>query len=101
MHSLSPPYDAEYPLNSSGGTTLTKKSTLRRVFIAGREAKARGSEPTAHQGTARPDLSNPVNTDGARTRQFAASHDMKVKDEIERLSKEYGKLKEPWVFRSK
>jgi hypothetical protein len=24
---------------------------------------------------------------------------MKVKDEIERLAREYGKLKEPWVFR--
>jgi hypothetical protein len=31
-------------------------------------------------------------------RQFAATHDMKVKDEIERLLKEYGKLKEPWAF---
>ena len=28
----------------------------------------------------------------------AATHDMKVKEEIERLAKEYGKLKEPWVF---
>jgi hypothetical protein len=35
----------------------------------------------------------------ALARDFAASHDMKVKDEIERLAKEYGKLKEPWVFR--
>jgi hypothetical protein len=26
---------------------------------------------------------------------------MKVKDEIERLAKEYGKLKEPWVFVSR
>jgi hypothetical protein len=25
-------------------------------------------------------------------------HDMTVKDEIERLLKEYGKFKEPWVF---
>ena len=31
-------------------------------------------------------------------RQFAATHDMKVKEEIERLAREYGKLKEPWVF---
>jgi len=35
----------------------------------------------------------------ALARNFAATHDMKVKDEIERLLKEYGKLKEPWVFR--
>ena len=31
-------------------------------------------------------------------RQFAATRDMKVKEEIERLAKEHGKLKEPWVF---
>ena len=31
-------------------------------------------------------------------RYFAATHDTKVKEEIERLLKEYGKLKEPWVF---
>jgi hypothetical protein len=31
-------------------------------------------------------------------REFAATHDMKVKDEINLLAKEYGKLKEPWVF---
>jgi len=35
---------------------------------------------------------------GALARKFAATHDMQVKDEIERLRKEYGKLKEPWVF---
>jgi hypothetical protein len=29
---------------------------------------------------------------------FAATHDTKVKEEIERMLKEYGKLKEPWVF---
>ena len=34
----------------------------------------------------------------ALARQFAATHDMKVKDEINLLAKEYGKLKEPWVF---
>ena len=28
-----------------------------------------------------------------------ATHDMAVKDELERLLKEYGKLKQPWVFR--
>jgi hypothetical protein len=28
-------------------------------------------------------------------RRFAATHDMEVKEEIERLAKEYGKLKEP------
>jgi hypothetical protein len=31
-------------------------------------------------------------------RKFAATHDMNVKEEIERLVREYGKLKEPWVF---
>ena len=34
----------------------------------------------------------------ALARQFAATHDMKVKDEINLLAKEYGKLGEPWVF---
>ena len=37
----------------------------------------------------------------ALARTFAATHDMKVKDEIERLAREYGKLKEPWVFVAK
>jgi len=31
--------------------------------------------------------------------KFHETHDMKVKDEVERLLKEYGKLGEPWVFR--
>jgi hypothetical protein len=31
--------------------------------------------------------------------KFARNHDMKVKDEIERLAKEYGKLKDASVFR--
>jgi hypothetical protein len=31
-------------------------------------------------------------------RQFAATHDVKVKGEIERLAPEYEKLKEPWWF---
>jgi hypothetical protein len=35
----------------------------------------------------------------ALARKFHETHDMKVKDEIERLLKEYGKLKEPWEFR--
>jgi hypothetical protein len=30
--------------------------------------------------------------------QFAASHDMKIKKEIERLAPEYDRLKEPWRF---
>jgi hypothetical protein len=30
--------------------------------------------------------------------KFVRNHDMKVKDEIERLAREYGKLKEPWVL---
>jgi hypothetical protein len=34
----------------------------------------------------------------ALARQFAATHDMKEKEEIKRLAKEYGKLKQPWVF---
>ena len=29
-------------------------------------------------------------------RKFAAAHDMKVKEEIKRLAREYGKLGEPW-----
>jgi len=32
---------------------------------------------------------------------LSPTHDMKVKDEIERLAREYGKLKEPWVFVSR
>jgi hypothetical protein len=32
----------------------------------------------------------------AVARKFHETQDMKVKDEIERLLKEYGKLKEPW-----
>jgi len=39
-----------------------------------------------------------VRTD-ALARKFADTHDMQVKDELVRLLKEYGKLKEPWVFR--
>src|SRR6266403_3936069 len=31
-------------------------------------------------------------------REFATIHDMKVKEEIERLGVEYDKLKEPWRF---
>jgi hypothetical protein len=31
-------------------------------------------------------------------RRFAATHDMKVKEEIERLTAEYSKFKEPWRF---
>ena len=38
-----------------------------------------------------------VRTD-ALARKFHETHDMAVKNEIERLLKEYGKLKEPWVF---
>jgi hypothetical protein len=34
----------------------------------------------------------------ALARKFHETHDMKVKDELERLLKEYGQLKEPWVF---
>jgi hypothetical protein len=41
-----------------------------------------------------------VRTD-ALARKFADTHDMQVKDELVRLLKEYGKLKEPWVFRPK
>jgi hypothetical protein len=39
-----------------------------------------------------------VRTD-ALARKFHETHDMKMKEELERLLKEYGKLKEPWVFR--
>ena len=34
-------------------------------------------------------------------RRFAETHDMKVKEEIERLAGEYSKLGEPWVFVAK
>jgi hypothetical protein len=32
----------------------------------------------------------------ALARKFHTTHEMKVKQEIERLAKEYGKLGEPW-----
>jgi hypothetical protein len=35
----------------------------------------------------------------ALARKFHETHDMAVKDELERLLKEYGKLREPWSFR--
>jgi hypothetical protein len=35
----------------------------------------------------------------ALARKFHETHDMAVKDELERLLKEYGKLGEPWSFR--
>ena len=35
----------------------------------------------------------------ALARKFRETHDMKVKDEIDRLAKEHAKLKEPWGFR--
>lgn len=35
----------------------------------------------------------------ALARKFHETHDMKLSDEIYRLAGEYGKLKEPWVFR--
>ena len=38
-----------------------------------------------------------VRTD-ALARKFHETRDMAVKDELERLLKEYGKLEEPWVF---
>jgi hypothetical protein len=34
----------------------------------------------------------------ALARKFHETHDINVKNELERLLKEYGKLKEPWVF---
>ena len=34
----------------------------------------------------------------ALAREFHDTHNMKVKDEIERLAREYGKLGEPWQF---
>jgi hypothetical protein len=37
----------------------------------------------------------------ALARKFHETHDMGVKDELERLLKEYGKLNEPWVFVSR
>jgi len=38
-----------------------------------------------------------VRADGL-ARKFHETHDMAVKDELERLLKEYGKLTEPWRF---
>ncbi len=35
----------------------------------------------------------------ALAREFHDTHNMRVKDEIERLAKEYGRLKERWDFR--
>jgi len=37
----------------------------------------------------------------ALAQRFAATHDMKVKEEIERLAGEYSKLGEPWIFVAK
>jgi hypothetical protein len=37
----------------------------------------------------------------ALARKFHETHDMNVQDEIVRLLKEYGKLKQPWVFVSR
>ena len=34
----------------------------------------------------------------ALARKFVATYDMKMKEEIERLAKEYGKLKDLWRF---
>lgn len=34
----------------------------------------------------------------ALAREFHDTHNMKVKDEIERLAKEHLKLSEPWAF---
>ena len=34
----------------------------------------------------------------ALTRKFHETHDMAVKDELERLLKEYGELEKPWEF---
>ena len=34
----------------------------------------------------------------ALARQFHATHDLKAKEKIERLAREYGELGEPWVF---
>jgi hypothetical protein len=34
----------------------------------------------------------------ALARKFHETHEIKVKEEIERLAREYGKLKEPYVF---
>ena len=35
----------------------------------------------------------------ALARRFHETHDTAVTDEISRLAREYGKIKEPWVFR--
>jgi len=36
----------------------------------------------------------------ALARRFHETHDVAMSDEIYRLAGEYGKLKEPWVFRA-
>ena len=41
-----------------------------------------------------------VRTD-ALARKFHETHDMAVKNDLEHLLKEYGKLEEPWSFRVK
>jgi hypothetical protein len=35
----------------------------------------------------------------ALARKFYETHDMKLKDEINRLAREYRKLEGPWVFK--
>src|SRR5262245_46580356 len=37
---------------------------------------------------------------GALARKFHEAHDMAVKDELERLLREYGELEKPWEFRT-
>ena len=37
----------------------------------------------------------------ALARKFHETHDLKVKEEIERLAKDYGKLNMPWRFVAK
>ena len=34
-------------------------------------------------------------------RKFAATHDMKVKEKLEQLARNYRRVKQPWVFRPK
>jgi 2-methylcitrate dehydratase len=42
-----------------------------------------------------------VIADDTLARKFHETHDVAVSDEMSRLAGEYGKLKEPWVFRPK
>ena len=53
------------------------------------------SKPRIFPSTSRMERSGRMD---ALARKFHETHDMAVKDEIERLTREYGKIKEPWIL---